>query len=390
MSETETTSRRDQILDAAFSLVQTNDRWSLTEAASKIGITKTAIYRHFKNKAEIEAAMQVLLYKDLQSVLDASAPTPEGLRKSLTGFFRTHPGHLFLIMHSSISDNLSEQHLINYLEKESARVAQFFRDLARLPENAQRELTTHILKNAVSIFLASFQVSGIEEMQDELISILGRGFPELSKADEERMDELEAASAIHTSELGPGNKLLEAIAETIKEFGISSTTIERIAEKMGKAKSSLYFYFSNKNEMLLELVKKETETIIRLCASRAGEGKNLSEQIFIIMVVQANYLLINPNILPVFNWIRYETVRHTGETPHMPIDLEIFLKPYHIDELFPHGQNQKLFAIGLLKWASILSTSVIIQGLKAGENEGQLRRNIRTMYKSMLNGDKEV
>jgi len=293
-------------------------------------------------------------------------------------------------MHNIFSKEQYDQNLYTFLLSESPVVAAFARIAAGKTDDEREFLNISLLKNITSVLIAGFVIEGIEPMQKELVRILGSGLPGMELPPERRLDELEALSMISGDELSEAPKLFNAIAAAIKEYGISGTTIERIADKMGTAKSSLYFYFRNKSEMLNELVKKETETIISLCENRSAKGMNLAEQLFVVMSVQANYLLLKPEILAVFNWIRYETIRQPNEAQHADFDIDKFLKPYRLDGIPGKGHERKMRAVGLIKWASILSTSAIVQGKRLDADENISRKNIRRMFCSMLGGDKGI
>ena len=159
---------------------------------------------------------------------------------------------------------------------------------------------------------------------------------------------------------------------------------------MGTAKSSLYFYGKNKDAMLKDLIKNETEMILGLCAKRAYSGKTLAEQIFILMMVQANYLLMKPDIIPVFNWIRCETIKRKIVPLNDRPDMARILETYRIGELYSDGNgktDKKMYAEMTISWASVLSTSCIIFGKKQGLDDVSLRKNICIMFKSMMKGD---
>ena len=59
-------STKEKIIEAAFSLYSTRayEKLSLSKVASKVGITKTAIYRHFKNKESLIETMKQRLYEE--------------------------------------------------------------------------------------------------------------------------------------------------------------------------------------------------------------------------------------------------------------------------------------------------------------------------------------
>lgn len=203
------------------------------------------------------------------------------------------------------------------------------------------------------------------------------------------MLELEKECVLVPEDIDTGNKVFNAIAATIHEYGIGGTTIRRIAEKMGSAKSSLYFYFDNKEKMLLELVRQETDTILHLFIKRAHIGKTFLEQLFLIMMIQAHYLILKPDFLPVFSWIRYEMIAldSNKKTPHFK--REQFLSHFRHTELPGNAEQSATRALAAIKWASMLSTTTITQGLRHKDNPERSRKNIRLMFHSMMSGDRK-
>jgi len=382
--------RRIQILAAAFALAHTNERWSLAEVAERIGVSKTAIYRHFKNRAEIETAMEDEYRNDLALAIENAEYTPDGVRRALVAFYREKPGYLNFFMHNLFSSDGYDHALNEWLKTASPRVASFMSFLDGCTGEKKRRASTAFLKGYVSILIASFKEDGKEALQDDLVEVLGTGLKKMKLPSDRRMTELEKAATIEASEVVDGNRLFDAIAAAIREHGITKTTITNIAEKMGTAKSSLYFYYRNKDEMLGELVKKERDTMIDLIVKRMAPCKTFAEQIFVAMVVQANYLLLKPDMFAVFNWIRYETMRENTKCAHDDFDADRFLKEFHLEEFYPDESDRDRKAIATLKWAATLSTSITLHALKEGHGKQEIAQNIRAMLASMINGDKEI
>lgn len=52
--------------------------------------------------------------------------------------------------------------------------------------------------------------------------------------------------------------ILEATKELIAKYGFLKTTLDDIAAEIGMKKSSLYYYYSNKEAILFDVIKKET------------------------------------------------------------------------------------------------------------------------------------
>lgn len=53
--------------------------------------------------------------------------------------------------------------------------------------------------------------------------------------------------------------ILKKAAEVFAAKGIDKTTIEDITKKIGKAKSSIYYYFNDKEELFKEVLENEIE-----------------------------------------------------------------------------------------------------------------------------------
>jgi len=364
--------------------------------ANSIGVSKTALYRHFESKAEIEDAMNEELYAEIKSKIeslsfDIKKPVDRrNLRRTITLFLREHQGYLFLLMDHFFSDDNYAASLFERLARESPESTGFMSSISSMSFEGQKQMLISILKNWISILLASFRIEGLDSNQERLLDVLENGIPRLEMPDEKRIKELEALSNIESAELRESNRLFGAIAASIHQYGVQDTTIETIAEKMGTAKSSLYFYGKNKDAMLKDLIKSETETILGLCAKRADSGKTLAEQIFILMMVHANYLLMKPDIIPVFNWIRAETIKRKTVPPGDRPDMARLLESYRIGELYSDGNDKTdkmMYAEMTISWASVLSTSCIIFGKKQGLDNASLRKNIYIMFESMMKGD---
>lgn len=388
-SRTGGTARRNQILDTAFALAHENQEWSLAGVAQRIGVSKTALYRHFGNRAEIEAAMEDALRGSLAAMVEKTDGTPKAIRKAAISLFREKPGYLTLLMGNLFTKPAYDLELLEWLKSASPRFAILMGRMRDLDEERRLKLSVSFLKNCVLILIAAMHGDGIERVQDIILEILENGIPECAVPVEARYAECERASRVERGEIETSNRLLDAISSVIRENGIAKTTIERIAAKMGTAKSSLYFYCRNKEEMLAELVRNETKTMLSLCATRFREGKTFSERLFILMAVQAHYLALKPDMFPVYSWIRYETMR--GKSPKQARDdsSDEALSIFAIDEgPFP-GPEGRVKALAIIKTAAVLSTSAVIQSSRQGDSLEKTILTIRAMHESIVRGDKE-
>lgn len=387
-------SRREQILEAAFDLTRTSKQWSLGEVANRIGVSKTALYRHFKNKAEIEEEMNARFLTGLSQLLENTETKPDALRKASVSFFRKNNGYLFFVISNMYSRQNYEDVIFEELRKRSKKIELWAQKFLSAPEKEKDIFTIEVMKNIASIMIASFDVPRMKHIQNELMELLKEGFSKRSFSsasfpNEDRLLELEKECLLVPEDIDTGNKVFNAIAAAIHEYGIGGTTIRRIAEKMGGAKSSLYFYFDNKEEMLLELVRQETDTILQLFIKRSEIGKTFPEQLFIIMMIQANYLMLKPDFMPVFSWIRYETINIDSKKEAPQFETAHFLSHFKCEEVLGKKEQTIGRALAAIKWASMLSTTTITQGQRHNADPDRSRKNIRLMFQSMMSGDRK-
>ena len=74
-------STRDKIIQSAFSFYDMLffERISLSKIAAKAGITKPAIYKHFKSREDLENAMKSLILSDIaDTIKDCGQDKKEG------------------------------------------------------------------------------------------------------------------------------------------------------------------------------------------------------------------------------------------------------------------------------------------------------------------------
>lgn len=57
------------------------------------------------------------------------------------------------------------------------------------------------------------------------------------------------------------NSIVEVAREIFAHYGFRKTTMHEIADKVGKGKSSLYYYFSSKEDVYRAVIEKEADTM---------------------------------------------------------------------------------------------------------------------------------
>ena len=81
-------------------------------------------------------------------------------------------------------------------------------------------------------------------------------------------------------------------------FGIRSVSMENMAEALGMSKKTLYQYFADKDELVVEVVKRHTDVVRQQCEQIAQEAQDAIHEIFLIMErVMEDFRNMNPMVL---------------------------------------------------------------------------------------------
>lgn len=75
------------------------------------------------------------------------------------------------------------------------------------------------------------------------------------------------------------SEFLEAASLLFQQYGLQKTTMEDIAKALGKGKSTLYYYFSNKDEVFQAVVLKEIDEVFNAVRSKVIEAQTAKEKL---------------------------------------------------------------------------------------------------------------
>ena len=248
---------------------------SLSEIAKSVGITKPGIFRHFKNKEELLLETENYFYDSVSQLLqeihkNTKEELFEGILLNLFSFLLNHE-ELFLYF---IKKLVAES---TFIEKLKANLEQ--RDLK--VEALCKGHPTHIFTGVTIFFfilqriekiktLGELATPSVEEYVKNIWAFLNSGWKEIQALDEEKIKELDEIAKIKEDEFPEKNKFFSALAEVIVENGIPGVTIEKMATKLGMAKSSLYSTFKNKDDLVTKLVKSQLLSMSSAINKRAA------------------------------------------------------------------------------------------------------------------------
>lgn len=73
--------------------------------------------------------------------------------------------------------------------------------------------------------------------------------------------------------------IIDAAKDLFQQFGLSKTTMEDIARSIGKAKSSLYYYFATKEDIFEAVVLKEKQNIFSEVEGAIKQAQTAEEKL---------------------------------------------------------------------------------------------------------------
>ncbi|MFW5811898.1 MAG: TetR/AcrR family transcriptional regulator [Alkalispirochaetaceae bacterium] len=332
------TSRRDQILAAAFRAWGREffANTSLSVVAEELGLSKAALYRHFRNKAEIIEAMEERYIADFS--LYVLRPLEERREKNLRpflrryfsllmGFFCDAPEYyVFFTVHVLKDSVLAKRAFQGLLARYQLLLEERIWSLGgREDTSAAQQYVTRFGVFWLTDFYRGFRADEMgwdsfvrsavprapeerERIVEAACEVVLRGFLPDRRLPEERMARLEELCWVGPQEMLEPDRIFTAIEEVVDREGFSGATVEKIAEAIGMSKSSLYFYFRNKDEMFGKVVEREKAHFASLVTGRIRFIESVEQRLYALFLVAASYAVNNPTMVTVLNWLRYRSV----------------------------------------------------------------------------------
>ena len=295
---------------------------SLSHVASELGVCKPALYRHFINKQALLDAMTKHFFDDFAAFVRPDYEKAMQNENSTTS--------VFMFIHSVAEYYARNVHIFIFAmiklhdrELSGVKVYKEFRakgiDLELFSQWIREKYNIHplILRlcfATLTFCMAEFHKkekslekppseSAISRIITVINAIIGQGLgyrDEEAELDYEKLEK-QIAGTIHNLEDDP---LLKAVASAVAEAGPWEASMEQVARRSGLSKSSLYYHFESRQDMLHQLFKTESQRIIDF----ARQGIRLStvpqEQLYLGIFSITEYLRAKPDILITLDWLR--------------------------------------------------------------------------------------
>ena len=376
---------KEKILECAFGLYEKPrmSEISLSEIAAKAGISKTAIFRHYKNKEELMEKMREKFFEAFALMIsqldDSRKPyNLKGVERAVRcvfDFCQNYPNYLSYFLQESLSDELLTEGVnmvlldngINVINEDVFKDKKNFVAQNMVPSFFQHTLL-HFLILAFCSMKDVVKINDVERYKTKVSELIYSGLgKKKNPISEERKKELDEHCKLQLESDEKSNRFFNAFVQLMQDNRSSKITVEKIAAALGMAKSSIYSFFANKNDYLMNMLVQETERVCAILKEKSAAAKNPDEAIYIMMRTQANYFAMRPQVIMLHGYFIFQ------EAALAPEDAKAFEKK--ADDLFksisvegiapkdfdfPVNNNSVLF----VKWVSGLTVGFMLMGTK--------------------------
>jgi AcrR family transcriptional regulator len=325
MKTTKFTAKQQEIIQEAFRVWGENCFFntSLNSLAEAIGISKTALYRYFDGKDSILEAMKEYLLQVHQNLCVEVQEKAEGkdfgerfelYQKIVLGFYIENYWYyrfifIYFIPHSEESFETLKK--LRQLQKDLFPINQLGSEFRWQPAVVQT-VQNYIFSAAIFLLfhsgVSTFSFKPIRAADVEALNakIIKEGFAGRASLDQLDFQHIEDHCMVDRGELLEPDRFFAAIAEVVGEVGLWEAPLDKIARKAGMSKSSLYFHFKNRNDMLWEMIERERQRVGQLYLQKTEGYETFEERLYAYFVVFSSYMEQRKDVLAVMNWFRFQ------------------------------------------------------------------------------------
>lgn len=321
-------STKERIVDAAFSFYRKSQfmEFSLSQLAKAVGITKAAIFKHFSSKEAILQAMQERMYNDIAEVFIAVQKSPgfkheRDMLLPLIVFVAEHREYLGYFL--SCQPLEAERQFALAMHDRGVNIVDRMYNSNGSLLNPELYFRNMFIVITLLVFLLArdkilehnyVDMFAVEPFAVMLTQLINEGLGEADPAlDSGRMKELNSLCREAMAHMKSEDRIFTALAAVVAEKGLPGVTVERIANKLNMAKSSLYSYFSNKHEMMHSLVFGELKQLFAFLHENLKHARSCGENVYIFMRTIGEFFVRHPSVPYVSRWLGINTTEGTTD-----------------------------------------------------------------------------
>ncbi len=396
-------STKNKIIKSAFSFYDrlVFDRVSLSKIASKSGISKAAIYRHFRSREDLENSMTEYVVESFVNEVQFQGDEEKFIADSISFLCRNSK---FLYYFISVKANFNLDPFIRII-----REREYFglkKDFVPDVHNADKGQYERMVFIAGTIFIFQFSRkklvgkkgfkdsdSNIEEYSKKMVSFLKSGLhQDTSSISKERFSYLDdlCKKAIASS-IDDSDETFKAIATVISRDGLQNTTVQSISDALGIAKSSLYTSFYAKGDFIKSYVEKEMISFFDIIRKTVIHSENPAESVYILMAIELEYFLKKKEVLVALKWFQYKnhgtpTRSKKVKKENDILDFYGFLCNLDVFSSLPDLGTPSIEPNTFFEWIFSQPIFFITHAILHGFSEKELREMLKDIFYFVENG----
>lgn len=369
---------------------------SLGDISQALGVSKPALYRHYRDKAALVNAMFDDFYDRYAAVLKDAAQGAASIKNRqeqflyilgrITEYFACNKNDFIFLIAQILTDSQPDRKHEEELKSRGIVLTDFcsFKD-------ASSFTSLHLLSSTSFFLLARFHTrrgpaamtpnkEEIHTLVEQLMQRMRTGL-NLKKEALSSLDyaALEKAATVNIQEHAVENDLFKGIAAAVAEAGPWKASMELVAKKAGLSKSGLYAHFKSKQDMLRQLFMREFEKIAEVIQSKTGYSEKAYEKLYLIIIALETYLRSRPEIMASLDWIRIQRLDLGTAIPASMYDM-FKLK---LETACP--EETGLPPEELAPWVIFLVVGLLMKDSQSGETL-PLHAGMRSLYQYVTRG----
>ena len=347
---------KDDIIKAAFKvwgreLYRTT---SLTEIAQELGVSKAALYRHFKDKETLLEAMYPSFFDNCATFIKngcEKAGNAASRQETCIMLMRTIAEYYilnkdaFIFSLVRVFNNLDRQNLAKEFLKRGINFEFMVREEAKdapYPSMMQLIITTTILRIAIShrqsretgeLQTDETVKNVLNQIESRIKNGLNLDARKIAALDLETLERQVSGTAYEDTE---NNAILRAVAEAVAEAGPWNASMEMVAKRSGLSKSGLYAHFKNKQDMLDQLFITEFSRLVNFAKAQLETTEVPEAQLYLAIMSIVYYLRSRPEIFIAIDWIKTRRLEFGEEVSALISRTIASIELGVVKELDPH------------------------------------------------------
>lgn len=370
---------KERIISSAFLMYRKMffKEISLSDIARSSEITKAAIFRHFKNKAELFSTMNERFFEAFKILVEKIAG--ENGKHTFAATYRAvdyvfefdkeHPGYIDYYIQTLLCDEKMTMRLYEILTLKE--IPFFKKNSFGDKKNLLRE---KILPLYVEITILNFWAEVTHALEEKetgggemdfrmrvakiIFEGLGRKRNSISA---EKRKELNEFCKMKFGKDEKPDRFFEAFLKAIQKNSGMNVTVEEIANELGMAKSSMYAFFSGKTDYMKNMLRQEMEFFVEVLQEKCAFAENFDEMFYILLCSEVNYFSERPQIVLMHAFFTYHDMGTYEEVIDKSV-LSFFSEALPPNFTLGFGNAKSIF----IKWISVLAISFLFMGKKHG------------------------